>query len=100
MAGEGGGMKGEEFSGKEAEDFGFSSLVLMFRTAGLMGLGEIPDPLTNEAKKDQNQVEQSIYFLEVLGKKTKGNLTPREEQDLAAILFELRMKYLQLSKGK
>ena len=93
-------MKGEEFPGMEREDFGFSSLVLMFRTSGLIGLGEIPDSLTNEAKKDLNQVQQSVYFLEVLEKKTRGNLTAREEKDLAAILFELRMKYLQLSKDK
>ena len=93
-------MEGEEFAGAETEDFGFSSLVLMFRTSGLMGLGEIPDPFTNEAKMDLNQVQQSVYFLEVLEKKTKGNLTPREEKDLTAILFELRMKYLQLSKDK
>lgn len=90
----------EELPGTEAEDFGFSSLVLMFRTSGFIGLGEIPDPLTNETKKDQNQVEQSIYLLEVLEKKTRGNLTPREEQELTAILFELRMKYLQQFKDR
>jgi hypothetical protein len=93
-------MQREEIPGTEAEDFGFSSLVLMFRASGLIGLAEIPDPLTNEAKIDLNQVQQSVYFLEVLEKKTKGNLTPREEEDLTAILFELRMKYLQLSKDK
>ncbi len=93
-------MKGQEFQGAEPEDFGFSSLVLMFRASGLIGLGEIPDPLTNESKIDLNQVQQSVYFLEVLEKKTQGNLTPREEEDLTAILFELRTKYLQRSKDK
>jgi hypothetical protein len=38
--------------------------------------------------------------LEVLEKKTRGNLTPREEQELTAILFELRMKYLQQFKDR
>jgi hypothetical protein len=62
-------------------------------------LGQIPDPLTHEIKKDLDQVKQSIWFLEMLEKKTKGNLTAGEEQDLAAALYELRMRYLQEEQG-
>ncbi len=93
-------MSGDEFSGTKEEDVGFFSLILMFRTSGLIGLGEIPDPLTHEAKNDLDQVRESISFLEELEKKTSGNLTQNEEQDLGAVLFELRMKYLQKIKGK
>ena len=93
-------MSGDELSKTKEEDVGFSSLILMFRTSGLIGLGEIPDPLTDETKGDLDQVRESIYFLEVLEKKTSGNLTQNEERDLDTILFELRMKYLQKLEDK
>jgi hypothetical protein len=88
-------MGGEEKVGGEAEDLGFSILVLMFRTSGLIALGHIPDPITQERKKDLDQVKQSISLLEMLESKTKGNLTPAEEQELATVLYELRTGYLQ-----
>jgi hypothetical protein len=93
-------MSGDELSKTKEEDVGFSSLILMFRTSGLIGLGEIPHPLTDETKEDLDQMKESIYFLEVLEKKTSGNLTQNEERELGAILFELRMKYLQKLKDK
>jgi len=45
-------------------------------------------------------VRQAISSLEMLEKKTKGNLTPGEERELGAILFELRMKYLDQLKDR
>jgi hypothetical protein len=91
--------RGEE-SDTQAQDFGFSSLILMFRTSGLIGLGETPDALAQEAKKDLTQVKHSIFLLEVLKEKTKGNLGSNEEELLDAVLYELRMKYLQEIKDR
>ena len=82
----------------QAQEFGFSSLILMFRTSGLIGLGEIPDPLAQEARKDLTQVRQSVFLLEVMKEKTKGNLSSNEEELLDAVLYELRMKCLQEMK--
>ena len=91
--------RGQE-SDTQVQDFGFSSLILMFRTSGLIGLGEILDPLAEEAKKDLTQVKHSIFLLEVLKEKTKGNLTSNEEEILDAVLYELRTKYLQEIKDR
>jgi hypothetical protein len=91
--------RGQE-SDTQVQDFGFSSLILMFRTSGLIGLGEIPDPLAEEARKDLTQVKHSIFLLEVLKEKTKGNLTSNEEEILDAVLYELRTKYLQEIKDR
>jgi len=84
----------------EDGEVGFVGLLLMFRTAAAIGLGEIPDPLSKERKIDLSSVRQAISSLEMLEKKTKGNLTPGEERELGAILFELRMKYLDQLKGR
>lgn len=87
-------VEGEEPEGKR-EQAEFISLVLMFRTSGLMGLGEIPDPVNQGEKIDLTQVQQSISFLEMIEQKTRGNLASMEEQILKDTLYELRMKYLQ-----
>ncbi|MDH7499499.1 MAG: DUF1844 domain-containing protein [candidate division NC10 bacterium] len=92
-------MGGEEKPFSEREEVPFSSLVLMFHTSGLIALGQIPDPITQETKEDLPQAKQSISALEMLERKTKGNLTPQEERELAAALYQLRMAVLQKLKG-
>jgi len=42
---------------------------------------------------------QTIDLLAMLDEKTKGNLTGDEERMLAQILFDLRMRYVEVSKG-
>jgi len=93
-------MEEEEKRVGEGEDFGFTRLVLMFHTSGLIALGQIPDPFTGETKKDLNQAKQSISLLEILERKTRGNLTPGEEHELATALYQLRMGVLQELKDR
>jgi hypothetical protein len=45
-------------------------------------------------------VETNIAFLEVLGEKTRSNLSPDEEQWLRDILRQLRYSFLELKKAK
>jgi hypothetical protein len=59
-----------------------------------MGLGEVPaEPNLPEAK----------YIIDVvgmLGEKTRGNLSAREEKALEGILFELRMNFSKAAGKK
>ena len=41
---------------------------------------------------------QTIDILGVMQEKTKGNLDKQEEQLLESILYELRLKYVELNK--
>jgi len=93
-------MGEEEKRITEEEEVAFSSLVLMFHTSGLIALGQVADPITKETKKDLHQAKQTILALEMLERKTKGNLTPGEEHELAAALYQLRMGVLQELKDK
>lgn len=78
----------------------FLRLLLTFRTSGLAALGYIPDPLTGERKQDLERARETISFLEMLETKTKGNLAPEEERELADVLYELRLGYLRELQGK
>jgi hypothetical protein len=43
---------------------------------------------------------QTIDLLTVLEQKTKGNLTGEEERMLSAALYDLRLRYVEVSKAK
>lgn len=64
----------------------------------LVSLGEIPSPVDNKKQKNLDQAKYMIDTLGLIKEKTKGNLTPDEEKILEGILYELRMKYLELTR--
>ncbi len=73
----------------------FSSLVLPFFTQALIELGLAKNPLTNKEEKNLELAKRSIDLLELLKKKTKGNLKPEEEKFLDACLHQLRTAYME-----
>ncbi len=77
----------------------FSMFILSLNTSALVHLGQIPDPHTQEKKKDLALARQTIDILDMLREKTKGNLTKEEEKLLDNILYELRLLYLKVSGG-
>ena len=73
----------------------FATLVTELAMQASLFLGEIPDPETNEPIEDLNRAKYLIDELGVLEQKTKGNLTPQEDQALKSVLFDLRMRYVK-----
>ena len=78
----------------------FAGLLMSFATNGLAGLGLIPDPLSEKTEVDLVRAQQSIGILELLQEKTKGNLAPQEAQMMEGILYELRLKYVEVNAAK
>ena len=73
----------------------FATLVAELAMQASLFMGEIPDPETNEPIVDLNRAKYLIDELGVLEEKTKGNLTPQEDQALKTVLFDLRMRYVK-----
>ncbi len=73
------------------------TFIMSLSSSAMVNLGEVPDPLTGETKVDLELARHTIDVLGMLEEKTKGNLTPEEEEFLKNVLFELRMKYIQKS---
>jgi hypothetical protein len=65
-----------------------------------MDLGQAPHPETGSVEKTLPLARQTIDLLSMLEEKTKGNLSGDEERLLTQILFDLRMRYVELSKPK
>lgn len=78
----------------------FLTLIFSLYTHAQISLGLVPDPITQQTVKELPQAKYNIDILGILQEKTKGNLTPEEEQTLEQILFELRMMYVDASKTR
>lgn len=80
------------------EDITFMSFVVGLSTEALALLGEMPHPTTGEVINDLGGAQQIIDILAILRDKTRGNLNHDEQGLLDAILFELRMKYVEKAR--
>lgn len=76
----------------------FPTFLLSLSTSALMHLGLIPNPLSGQMEKDLPLAKQSIDLLNLIRRKTQGNLEPDEAQLLDSILYDLRMKYVEARK--
>jgi Domain of unknown function (DUF1844) len=76
----------------------FASLVFLYVQTTLMYLGEVEDPAGQKLAQNLRAAQQTIDTLELLQEKTRGNLTPQEDQYLQGVLFDLRMRYVQKAR--
>ena len=76
----------------------FRGLILGFSGAALHYLGE--SPATGEKPVlNMPMAHQNIEILALLAEKTKGNLTDEEESLLRQLLIDLRMRFIEKSRG-
>ncbi len=64
----------------------------------LAALGELKEPGASETSVDLRQAQSLIDILQMLSEKTRGKLSPEENELLENLLYELRMKYVQKSQ--
>lgn len=76
----------------------FTTFVFSLGSAALMHLGDAPHPETGEIRRDLEQARETIDLLALLQEKTRGNLTPEEERFLGALLYNLRLRFIEASK--
>jgi hypothetical protein len=76
----------------------FTTFVLSLSHSALMHMGEAPHPETEAVHKDLPMAKQTIDLIGMLEEKTKGNLTGDEERLISQILFDLRMRFVELEK--
>lgn len=78
----------------------FSTFILSLASAAMIGLGLAPRPDTGKTQVDLEMARQNIDLLELIQQKTKNNLSADEERMIERVLFEIRTKYLEVSKQK
>ena len=87
-------------AGKELPAIDVTTLILSLSHSVLLSLGDAPDPATGEQLRDLPLARQTIDLISLLQEKMRGNLSGEEERVLAQALFDLRMRYVEVSKQK
>jgi hypothetical protein len=72
--------------------------VVGLSTEALALMGEMPHPATGERMHDLVGAQQLIDIIAMLQDKTRGNLSHDEGALIDAILFDLRMKYVEKAR--
>jgi len=96
---------GDEENPEESDHVGelpkvdFSTFVLSLGTTALYQLGVMADPASGEAADpDPLIAQQTIDTLEMLHEKTRGNLDEGERKLIDSLLYELRMRFVELDR--
>lgn len=77
----------------------FSNFVEPLIAQAYMSLGMLRNPYQPQAKIDPAAARQMIEIITLLSDKTKGNLTPEEDDFLSTHLGELKLAYVQRTKS-
>ncbi len=78
----------------------FAQFVGGFAFQTLVHLGKMPNPVSGATGVDLANAKYSIDLLAILQEKTKGNLSPEEEEQLTGILRDLRLTYVEVAGKK
>ena len=81
----------------DASSINFLNYVTSLAFQVMIFLGEIPNPLNDQVEKNLNQARLLIDTLAMIREKTTGNLTKQESDMLNASLYELQMRYVEIT---
>jgi hypothetical protein len=94
-------MANEQHTGADEHDDGsdlsFAAFVLSLAHTTAVHLGDVPDPASGHPSPPNLQAaSQMIDILALLEEKTRGNLTAEERQLLDQVLYELRLRFVEV----
>ncbi len=89
-------------AGDDLPEIDFQTFVLSFFSSALMHLGDaaVPLPAGTQAEVNLPMARQTVDLLALLQVKTKGNLSAEEERTLDQVLYDLRMRYVEVAKNQ
>jgi Domain of unknown function (DUF1844) len=87
----------EEEHTEQETGISFTAFVLSLAHTAAVHFGDIPDPVSGQqTPANLAAAQQMIDILSLLEQKTRGNLTVEERQFLEQILYELRLRYVEV----
>jgi hypothetical protein len=91
-------MKPTKEAGAGLPTLDFATFILGLIGTAYVHLGDAPGP-EGQAERDFDLARHDIDLLGLLQDKTKGNLTGDEERLLEQALCDLRMRYVEVTRG-
>jgi hypothetical protein len=81
-------------------DISFTQFVISLASSAAIHFGDVPEPGGQKLSEPNLEgARQMIEILALLEEKTKGNLTAEERQVLEQVLYELRLRFVEVSGG-
>jgi hypothetical protein len=82
-------------------ELSFTAFVISLASSAAIHFGDLADPDSGEmAEINLDGAAQMIDILTLLDVKTRGNLIAEERQLLEQVLYELRLRFVEVSGGK
>jgi hypothetical protein len=79
-------------------ELSFTAFVISLASSAAIHFGDVPDPNTGRVSAvNLEGATQMIDILTLLEQKTKGNLTAEERSVLEQVLYELRMRFVEVA---
>jgi hypothetical protein len=79
----------------------FLGFIISLAHTAAVHLGDVPEPgAAHPAAANLPAAQQMIDILALLEEKTRGNLTAEERQLLEQLLYELRMRFVEVRDGQ
>ena len=86
-------------TGAELPQIDFSTFILSLSTSALYQMGLVTGPDGVKAPEPNLVLaQQTIDTLQMLQEKTRGNLDPQEIKLVENLLYELRMRFVEIAK--
>ena len=93
-------MADESQTEPQASAINFIAFVLSLAHTTAVHLGDTEDPVSGQKMEPHlPAAQQMIDILSLLEEKTRGNLTAEERQLLEQLLYELRVRFVEVSKA-
>jgi len=95
-------MADDTYTGADESPSGISFLafVLSLAHTAAVNFGDMPDPASGTTGgANLPAAQQMIDILALMEEKTRGNLTAEERQLLEQVLFELRLRFVEITNA-
>lgn len=90
----------QDESDGEASAVTFVGFVLSLAHTAAVHFGDVPDPVTGQiGRPNLPAAQQMIEILALLEEKTRGNLSAEERQLLEQLVYELRVRFVEATRG-
>jgi hypothetical protein len=78
----------------------FHTFVLSLGSSALLHLGELERPGATGPEIDLPMAKNTIDILSMLQDKTRGNLTPEEQKLMESLVYDLKLRYVEMTSKK
>jgi len=86
---------------QQAGEISFIGFVISLASTAAVHFGDVENPVSGaKGQPDLLAARQMIDILTLLEQKTKGNLTAEERTVLEQVLYELRMRFVQVAAAE